>query len=153
MEPIVPLISSSVSGPLGAKHLPRLWLKIVLHAAGRLPEGYRHGSGGLDEVTLTGLGIDAPAFIGYLESEMPSYQQCEAWVRAHAANIGPAALAEHNARIDGATKPPASAAEFRQRLGVEDPTFAAAVPLNDLDDWSAAHAAILRDRDRDRSDV
>jgi len=148
MEPIVPLISSSVSGPLGAKHLPRLWLKIILHAAGRLPEGYRHGSGGLDELTLTDLGVDAPAFIGYLESEMPSYQQCEAWVRAHAGNIGAAALAEHNARVEAATKPPASAEEFRQRLGVDDPAFNASVPLNDLDDWAAAHAGILRDRSR-----
>ncbi len=148
MEPIVPLISSSVSGPLGAKHLPRLWLKIILHAAGRLPEGYRHGSGGLDELTLIDLGIDPPAFIVYLESEMPTYRQCEAWVRTHAANIDPAAIAEHNARIDGATKSPESAAEFRQRLGVDDPTFAAAVPLNDLDDWAAAHAVIMRDRYR-----
>jgi hypothetical protein len=148
MEPIVPLISSSVSGPLGAKHLPRLWLKIVLHGAGRLPEGYRHGVGGLDELTLNNLGIDAPAFIGYLESELPSYQDCEAWVRAHAANIGAAAIAEHNALIDAAKKPPDSAAEFRQRLGVEDPAFSAAVPLNDLDDWSAAHAAIVRDSGR-----
>ncbi len=132
MEPIVPLISSSVSGPLAAKHLPRLWLKIVLHAVGRLPEGYRHGSGGLDEVTLTGLGIDAPTFIGYVESELPSYPQCEAWVRAHATNIGAAAIAEHNALVDGAVKSPEAAAgvpatsgrrgsDFRRRRRAQRP--------------------------------
>ena len=48
-EPIVPVLSSSVMGPLGVKHLPRLWLKILLHACGRLPDGYRHGVGGFDE--------------------------------------------------------------------------------------------------------
>jgi hypothetical protein len=80
-----------------------------------------------------------------VESELPSYPQCEAWVRAHATNIGAAAIAEHNALVDGAVKSPEAAAEFRQRLGVEDPTFVAGVALNDLDDWSAAHAAILED--------
>ena len=67
MEPIVPLISSTVAGPLGAMHLPRLWLKILLHAVGRLPEGYRHGEGGFDSLTISNLGIDGRELIAYVE--------------------------------------------------------------------------------------
>src|SRR5580704_6874643 len=86
-EAIVPLISSSVAGPLGAKHLPRLWFKVLLHATGRLADGYRHGQGGFDSMTFENLGIDPNLFIAYVERERPTYQGCEAWVRAHASRI------------------------------------------------------------------
>ena len=33
----VPLISSGAAGPLGVLHLPRLWLKLRLEAAGSTP--------------------------------------------------------------------------------------------------------------------
>ena len=41
MSNIVPLISSGTQGPLGVLHLPRLWQKVILGAAGKIPEGYR----------------------------------------------------------------------------------------------------------------
>jgi len=34
-ETYVPLISSSVAGPLGVLHLPRLWQKVSLEAVGK----------------------------------------------------------------------------------------------------------------------
>jgi len=37
MSQIVPLISSAVAGPLGVIHLPRLWQKASLAAAGQAP--------------------------------------------------------------------------------------------------------------------
>ena len=37
---IVPLISSGTAGPLGVLHLPRLWLKASLGAAGKLHSDY-----------------------------------------------------------------------------------------------------------------
>ncbi|MBV8222137.1 MAG: DUF5069 domain-containing protein, partial [Candidatus Eremiobacteraeota bacterium] len=37
---VIPIISSSTAGPLGAIHLPRLWAKLTLDAAGKLPEDY-----------------------------------------------------------------------------------------------------------------
>lgn len=40
MSTYVPMISSGVAGPLGALHLPRLWLKVSLEAAGKLAAGY-----------------------------------------------------------------------------------------------------------------
>ena len=36
MSDIIPMISSGTTGPLGVLHLPRLWLKASLGAAGKL---------------------------------------------------------------------------------------------------------------------
>ena len=36
MSKIVPLISSGTAGPNGVLHLPRLWQKVSLEAAGKL---------------------------------------------------------------------------------------------------------------------
>lgn len=143
MEDIVPLISSSVAGPLGARHLPRLWMKILLHAVGRLPDGYRHGSGGFDEATLTNLGIDAAAFIGYIEQTLPTYLECEAWVRANATRLDPASIAAHNEFIAIRNKPDNVAETMRQALGIGDASLKNSVALNNLDDWSLAHASIV----------
>ena len=142
MEKIVPLISSSVAGPLGARHLPRLWLKILLHAAGRLPEGYRHGEGGFDETTMQNLGIEPKPFIEYVERSKPSYLELEAWVRAHAARLDAASIAAHNAYVVAREKPDAAAEAMRRDLGIDDPSLKNAVALNDLDDWALAHATI-----------
>ena len=142
MEPIVPLISSSVMGPLGARHLPRLWLKILLHSVGRLPEGYRHGQGGFDEMTLNDLGIDAEAFVAYIESEQPTYLQLEAWVREHATKLDADSLAEHNRKIEQRDKPEHLAVPIREALRLP-PTMTNSVALNDLDDWALAHQTIL----------
>jgi hypothetical protein len=143
VEPIVPLISSSVTGPLGARHLPRLWLKILLHAVGRLPEGYRHGQGGFDGMTLEGLGIDADAFVAFIERERPSYLACEAWVRRHATKIDPASIEAHNLAIETREKPLDMAAEARKYIGLPDESITRSIPLNDLDDWTTAHAMIV----------
>src|SRR5471030_1556222 len=66
-EIVFPVLSSSIRGPLGVAHLPRLWLKLLLHSCGRLPEGYRCGVGGLDEFLTTTLGIDRDAFVAWVE--------------------------------------------------------------------------------------
>jgi uncharacterized protein DUF5069 len=143
---IVPLISSSVAGPLGARHLPRLWLKILLHAAGQLPEGYRHGHGGFDELTLVNLGIDADAFIGFVETGMPTYPECEEWVRGHATKLDSASIAAHNEAIASREKPLEAGEAMRRELGIADPSFNNAVALNNLDDWSLAHRTVVGDR-------
>jgi hypothetical protein len=142
VEVIVPLISSSVTGPLGATHLPRLWLKILLHALGRLPEGYRHGQGGFDGMTLEGLGIDAGAFVAFIERERPSYLACEAWVREHATKLDAASIAAHNERILTRDKPVDAAAEARKYIGLPDDSITRSIPLNDLDDWTTLHAML-----------
>jgi len=130
-------------GPLGVKHLPRLWLKILLHGRGRLPEGYRHGTGGFDEYLTTTLGIDRDAFVTYIETEKPGYLALEAWVRANASALTPETIAAINARVTDADLPEAMLADRRAQLGFDEPGYTKAVGLNDLDDWAAMHAALV----------
>jgi len=139
---IVPVLSSSVAGPLGVKHLPRLWLKILLHGLGRLPEGYRHGIGGFDEFLTTTLGIDRDAFIAYIETQQPDYLTLEGWVRTNAAQLNDETIAAINARVTNADLPEHMRAERIAQLGITDPGYTNAVALNDLDDWSAMHASL-----------
>jgi hypothetical protein len=139
MEPIYPLISSSVKGPLGVCNLPRVWLKILLFACGRLPEGYRHGEGGFDQLTIENLGLDRAAFIAYIENEKPDYQQLEAWVREHATKLDAASIAAHNEQILTRRMRDEIAIPRRAELGITDPGFWNGVALNDLDDWAGVH--------------
>ena len=139
---IPPVLSSSVRGPLGVAHLPRTWLKIRLHAAGKLPEGYRHGVGGFDEFMLTTLGVDRDAFIAFVEGERPDYPAVEDYVRAHATNLTPEAIATVNARIDGHDMPEDLIADRRSRLRLE-PGYTKAARVNDIDDWDAFHRMLL----------
>jgi hypothetical protein len=142
MENVVPTISSSCAGPLGILHLPRLWLKIFLYSAGRLPAGYRHGVGGFDERLCTNLGIDRDAFVAYVENEKPTYLEVEAWVREHATRLDAESIAAHNHSIVEGQMPPEIANERRRDAGVTDLSITRAVPLNDLDDWAAIHRQI-----------
>jgi len=142
-EEIVPLISSSVAGPLGIAHLPRLWLKLLLHACGRLAEGYRHGSGGFDELLCERLGLDREAFVAFIESEKPDYLSCERWVSEHARDLSPQTVAAFNTRIRTGNMREELAAERRSRFGIDDESFANAVALNDLDDWAGTHERLL----------
>ena len=143
-EPIVPVLSSNVAGPLGVKHLPRLWLKLVLHGLGRLPEGYRHGIGGFDEFVITTLGLDRDAFIAYVEQQRPDYLTCEAYVRAHATALTPEAIAAVNARIETTDLPDTLLPDRRARLGPGADGVTRGYALNELDDWLAMHETLTR---------
>jgi hypothetical protein len=143
--PIVPVLSSSVAGPLGVKHLPRLWLKILLHALGRLPEGYRHGTGGFDEYLTTALGIDNAAFIDYIETKRPDYLTLETWVRENATLLNEETIATVNERVTTANMPEQMRADRVTQLGIPDTPITGAVALNDLDDWAAMHASLTKD--------
>ncbi|GAC1576935.1 MAG: hypothetical protein NVS3B7_10060 [Candidatus Elarobacter sp.] len=145
---IVPLLSSSVCGPLGVKHLPRLWLKILLYGCGRLPEGYRHGVGGFDEFLITTLGIDRDAFVTYIETERPDYLTLERWVREHAATLTEESIATVNHRVENADLPEAMLAERYARLSFDDAAYCKAAALNDLDDWLAIHESLVRSAER-----
>jgi hypothetical protein len=143
-EDFVPLISGATAGPLGVVHLPRLWLKLLLHSLGRLPEGYRHGVGGSDEVVMTSLGIDADAFIAFIEKEKPDYPTCEAWIKAHATNLTPEGIAKANDGVLNGMMPDPRRSDWQKRFGV---TFAEGWKLNQLDDWAAVHEQLIGPHD------
>lgn len=142
MNEIVPLISSSVVGTLGIKHLPRTWCKISLQAAGRLPAGYRAGNGGFDSWMTEELGIDNDAFVAYITTERPTYPALEAWVVAHAKDLTATSIARWNRIVAAARLPDAMRAERLGTFGLTDDDAVMGVALNDLDDWAAFHAAI-----------
>jgi hypothetical protein len=139
---IAPLISSSETGPLGIIHLPRLWLKMRYHAAGLLPEGYRHGSGGFDGSLLEAIGVEGEAFAAYVDAERPDYLTLERWVRAHARDASEAAIRAFNERTLGLQMPEPRRTEWKQRFGLTDDRYTSAIELNQLDDWATAHAQI-----------
>jgi len=145
MEKIVPLADSGVKGPLGVAHLPRLWLKGVLAAAGALPEGYRSGYDGTNKDLIDGIGLEPEATLTYLASR-PSYMAFEAWVREHAGQLHAGAVAATNATIAAHQKTPANAAEVRARAGLTDASAGGATLLNALDDWTSVHAGIAARR-------
>jgi hypothetical protein len=146
VEEIVPTISTSVMGPLGIMHLPRLWQKILLHARGRLPPDYRRGVGGFDELLCERLGIDATELVAFIERELPDYQRLEAWVVEHATDLRPATITALNQRLRTGTMREELAAERRKRFGISDESFANGIVLNDLDDWAGFHERLVGGR-------
>ena len=74
---IVPLVSSGTAGPLGAIHLPRLWLKLSLAGIGALPGGYDECGAGFDAMTLNALGLDRQKTIDFVRKSKPTYMQFE----------------------------------------------------------------------------
>ena len=139
---IIPLISGSAVGPLNLVHLPRLWLKMRAHAAGRLPTGYRHGTGGTDEALLDAIGLDADAFAAYIAADAPDYQACEAWVRAHARDTSAHTIDAFNAQVRAFEMPDPRRTEWTARFGLTAGTYTRAIALNQLDDWAAVHEQI-----------
>jgi hypothetical protein len=141
--PVVPAISSTLTGPLGAFHLPRLWLKHRLHGVERLPEGYRHGVGGFDEMVADALGFDHEAFATYVEAEKADYLTAEAWVRGHATTLTLVTVEALNAKIGSYKLRPERAALRREQLGSIAHGVELGSALNDLDDWAGLHRQLI----------
>jgi hypothetical protein len=106
-EPVVPLVSSAVPGPLELMHLPRMWLEGVLEATGRLAPPFTDGRPLFDEVLCHTIGLDRAAFHRFVRTApLPDYLACERWVREHARKLNFASIAQVNnailkAREDG----------------------------------------------------
>lgn len=147
MTTFFPLVSSSVRGPLGVVHAPRLWLKATLDAIGALPEGYYSANKGFDLVLLTALGLSPEEFAGYIRSVRPDYPAFEAWIRDRVAACGPAVAASEE-NILTREKPDEMAERERAHVGLTDPAVKRGIVINDLLDWKLLHDAIVRDRDR-----
>ena len=141
MSNIVPLISSGTKGPLGVLHLPRLWQKVSLEAAGKIADGYPGIGAGYDSMVIGGLGLDAEAVRSYITNEKPTYTQFEAWIQAQeGATLGADAIGDLNDSIAGYNHDADTKAGILAATGLsEGPDDA--INLNNLDDWQEFHAA------------
>lgn len=146
MNSIVPLISSGVAGPLGVLHLPRLWLKASLGAAGKLHGDYPAIGPGYDQMVLDGLGIDKAAFESFIATSKPSYVECEKWILDQKGGaLDPAAVEKLNQAITGYIHDDDTRREILGAAGREDDgSIKDAVNLNNLDDWATFHAQELK---------
>ncbi len=141
MSKIVPLISSGTKGPLGVLHLPRLWQKVSLEAAGKIADGYDSIGDGYDSMVIAGLGLDKEAVSSYITNEKPTYTQFEAWISAQdGATLDDDAIGALNDSIAGYPHAAETKAEILSACGLDSGPDDA-VSLNNLDDWQEFHAA------------
>lgn len=138
---VVPLVPSSVAGPAGVMHLPRLWSKLLIYSVGRLPEGYDACGDGFDAMTLRAVGISKQEAIDYITSRQPTYLQFENWVLAkNGGSIEPSRVREHNAAITGYHHSDDVARKIRAESGLAHrPDLRHAAMLNAVDDLNQLH--------------
>jgi hypothetical protein len=142
----VPLISSGTAGPLGVVHLPRLWQKVSLEAAGKLASGYPAIGKGFDAMTCAALGLDEQAVKDYIKQSKPTYPQFEAWVKKNAKSLNAQTVEKHNTAVRGYNHDDATRKGVLGTCGIPDDASAPkdAVNLNNLDDWYEFHQQVLR---------
>lgn len=145
MSTIVPTISSGVAGPLGVLHLPRLWQKASLEAAGKLHADYPGCGQGYDQMVLTGLGLDREEFLSYIKESKPTYVQLEAWVLAKkGGSLDAAAVKKLNASIIGYNHGDDVRTGILSAVGrADDGSIKDAINLNNLDDWQTFYSVEL----------
>ena len=143
----VPLISSGVAGPLGVIHLPRLWLKASLEAAGKLAPGYPGIGKGYDMMTINALGLNADAVKQFITQSRPTYPQFEAWVKQQpGVKLDKGTVEKLNAAIRGYNHDDGTRKSILSSNGLPDDAgaFKDAINLNNLDDWKEFHDAVLK---------
>jgi|TARA_B100000405_G_C16301315_1_gene268918 hypothetical protein len=138
---IIPTISSGVAGPLGAIHLPRLWSKLRLSAAGHLPADYPECGAGFDQMVLDGLGIDRDVAVAYVKENKASYNEFEEWIIAQrGGSIPQEEIEASNQAIRGYNHDDETRSEILNAAGKQDDgSILDAVNLNNLDDWTELH--------------
>ena len=141
MSKFIPLISSGIAGPLGVLHLPRLWQKSSLAAAGKLHADYPGCGQGYDQMVLDGLGINKVEFESYIASAKPTYPQLEAWVlEKKGGSLDQTAVATLNSAIAGYNHTDETRTSILSACNVADTgKIKDAINLNNLDDWQAFH--------------
>ena len=147
MNTIVPLISSGVAGPLGVLHLPRLWLKVSLEQTGKLAAGYPGAGKGYDQMVLDALNLNRDAVIAFIKSNRPTYTQFESWIKQQAGvKLDKGSIDAINAAIRGYNHDDGTRKSILAANSLPDDAhaFKDAINLNNLDDWSEFHAAVLK---------
>ena len=141
-DKIVPLISSGTKGPLGVLHLPRLWQKVSLEAAGKIADGYPGIGGGYDTMVINGLGLNADAVRACITNDKPTYPQFEAWIQGQdGATLDADSIGTLNDSITGYNHDDATRQGILSANGLADGDPPDAVNLNNLDDWLEFHSA------------
>lgn len=138
---VVPLVSSGTSGPLGAIHLPRLWLKLSLAAIDALPDGYDECGAGFDAMTLGGLGLDRQKTIDFIRQNRPTYMEFEEWVVANG-KTDKATVDAHNAAIRAYNHGDDLARTMRDKSKIKNGSVKDAVTLNTIEDLDEIHQQI-----------
>ncbi|HEY6325644.1 MAG TPA: hypothetical protein VIW73_03885 [Candidatus Cybelea sp.] len=140
---IVPLVSSGTAGPLGAIHVPRLWLKLSLASIGALPDGYDECGAGFDAMTLSALGLDRQKTIDFVRHNKPRYMEFEEWIVANG-KTDKATIERHNAAIRGYNHADDLAKGMRESSKIGDASVRDAVTLNTVEDLDEIYTAALR---------
>lgn len=145
MSPIIPLISSGTAGPLGVLHLPRLWLKVSLGAAGKLNPDYPAIGDGYDQMVLDGLGLDKSEFESFIAENKPTYPELEAWILEKSGGaLDAAAVKKLNDAILGYHHNQEIRTEILGSCGIpDDGSLPDAINLNNLDDWLGFHRQVI----------
>jgi hypothetical protein len=126
-------------------HLPRLWQKLSLEAAGKLAAGYPGMGKGFDAMTCAALGLDEQAVKDFIKQKKPTYTEFEAWVRQNAKSLTAEAVEKHNAAVRGYNHEDATRQEITSTCRIGDADAPKdAVNLNNLDDWNAFHQSVLK---------
>ncbi|MEZ5274893.1 MAG: DUF5069 domain-containing protein [Opitutaceae bacterium] len=144
---IIPMIPCSVAGPIGVKHLPRLWLKVSLEATGKLHPDYPGIGQGFDMMVISGLGLTADAVRSFIAAKRPTYAAFEAWVKAQpGVKLDRASVYQLNQSIMGYHHDDETRQAILKAAGYPDngSVSGSAVELNALDDWAAFHASELK---------
>jgi len=137
----IPIVSSSTAGPLGAIHLPRLWAKLSLDAAGKLPPDYDACGSGFDQMTIDDLGLKKDEVVQYVKSKHPTYVQFEEWV-VERGKTDPETVRKHNDNVRNYKHSDDKAAKMREAAGLKRGDVKDAVTLNTLEDLHDFHAAL-----------
>lgn len=138
---IIPIISSGVTGPLGAAHLPRMWTKLTLGNHNALPEGHDYCGTGFDQMTIDNLGLQRERVIEYVKGSKPTYVQFEAWVRQNG-KTDPETIRKHNQAVFGYKHGDDTVKHIQDEIGLKDPGVRDAVTLNVLEDLNDLHAMV-----------
>jgi hypothetical protein len=143
MAKIVPTVSSSAAGPLGAVHLPRFWLKQTLANEDLLADGYDSCGGGFDQMTLDGLGLDKEKTLEYLRTHKPTYVVFEEWVVTNG-KADKASIEKHNAAVRAYNHSDELGAQMRKSSGLKHEHVKDAVMLNMLEDLDEVHHTVTK---------
>jgi len=139
----IPIVSSGTAGPLGAIHLPRLWAKLTLDAAGKLPEDYDACGTGFDQLTIGDLGLKKDDVVQFVKTKRPTYVEFEEWVVAHG-KTDPETIRKHNENVRNYHHGEEAAGKIRKATGLKRADVMDAVTLNTLEDLHDFHAALTR---------